>query len=372
MSSANADWSCSAWDSFRFFDNLSCFKVCILSSVADNSFFVCSSVSVSVFCSWCFSSKFASWWMRRSLFTFSRPILRSIRSVICNKSDLYVSRSFCCSFLSDLCASSLLEIRALLSFLYLSCSSKLWISCCRRSYSALLSLISCTVTWISASFISSDNAIYSSAILASILRGSTRSFRSKIISCTRLRLFIVSSSFCSVSTLRFLYFNTPAASSISCRRSLGLAFSTWSTFPWEIILKASRPRPLSRNNSVISLSLTFWWFKKYSLSPERKSLRVISTLSESTARLRSILLIVRVTCAKLVAFLSCAPEKMISSIFAPRRDFADCSPSTHLIASVILLFPEPFGPTIAVTPSSNSTVVLSANDLKPVASTDCK
>ena len=44
---------------------------------------------------------------------------------------------------------------------------------------------------------------------------------------------------------------------------------------------------------------------------------------------------------------------MISSILAPRSDLADCSPSTHLIASVILLLPLPLGPTIAVTPLSN-------------------
>src|SRR5699024_7668473 len=63
---------------------------------------------------------------------------------------------------------------------------------------------------------------------------------------------------------------------------------------------------------------------------------------------------------------------MMSSILAPRSDLADCSPNTHFIASVMLLFPLPFGPTIAVTPSSNCTFVCSANDLNPKASIDFK
>ena len=59
---------------------------------------------------------------------------------------------------------------------------------------------------------------------------------------------------------------------------------------------------------------------------------------------------------------------MISSIFDPRSDFADCSPKTQRIASVILLFPLPLGPTTAVTPGTKSTAIRSANDLKPTIS----
>src|SRR5713101_5550212 len=44
---------------------------------------------------------------------------------------------------------------------------------------------------------------------------------------------------------------------------------------------------------------------------------------------------------------------MTSSIFLPRRSFAWPDPSTHLMESTMLVFPEPFGPTIAVTPPSN-------------------
>src|SRR5699024_3255143 len=57
-----------------------------------------------------------------------------------------------------------------------------------------------------------------------------------------------------------------------------------------------------------------------------------------------------------------------SSIFEPRKDLADCSPRTQRTASMILLFPLPFGPTIAVTPGTNSKSILSAKDLKPILS----
>src|SRR5436190_11239332 len=67
-----------------------------------------------------------------------------------------------------------------------------------------------------------------------------------------------------------------------------------------------------------------------------------------------------------------APLKMTSAISSPRRDLADCSPSAHFTASSTLDFPQPFGPTIAVTPSWKLKTVLSANDLKPNSSSDCK
>ena len=59
------------------------------------------------------------------------------------------------------------------------------------------------------------------------------------------------------------------------------------------------------------------------------------------------------------------PPKMTSSIFAPRSDREDCSPSTQRIASEIFDLPEPFGPTIAVMPPRNLISVRSGNDLKP-------
>src|SRR4051794_25613982 len=62
------------------------------------------------------------------------------------------------------------------------------------------------------------------------------------------------------------------------------------------------------------------------------------------------------------------PLKMTSAISPPRRLLADCSPRTHLTASTTLLFPDPFGPTTAVTPGGNSNAVLSAKLLNPTSS----
>src|SRR5439155_25304810 len=67
-----------------------------------------------------------------------------------------------------------------------------------------------------------------------------------------------------------------------------------------------------------------------------------------------------------------APLKMTSAISSPLSDFADCSPSAHRTASRTLDFPHPFGPTTAVMPSWKFRIVLSANDLKPSSSSDCK
>src|SRR5260370_41177438 len=56
---------------------------------------------------------------------------------------------------------------------------------------------------------------------------------------------------------------------------------------------------------------------------------------------------------------------MTSSIFFPRRSRACPEPRTHLMESTMLVLPEPFGPTIAVTPPSNRISVWRANVLKP-------
>src|SRR5215467_12672485 len=64
------------------------------------------------------------------------------------------------------------------------------------------------------------------------------------------------------------------------------------------------------------------------------------------------------------------PPKITSSIRAPRRLLADCSPSTQLIASLILDLPHPFGPTMPAMPSPlNRNSVRSQNDLNPCNST---
>ena len=62
------------------------------------------------------------------------------------------------------------------------------------------------------------------------------------------------------------------------------------------------------------------------------------------------------------------PLKMTSSIFSPHQ-VALCSPRTQAIASDTLLFPQPFGPTMAVTPPSFTAIsARSENDLNPMIS----
>src|SRR5450759_476844 len=60
------------------------------------------------------------------------------------------------------------------------------------------------------------------------------------------------------------------------------------------------------------------------------------------------------------------PAKMTSSILAPRRLLAPCSPMTQARASATLDLPEPFGPTMQVIPGSSRSEVADANDLKPL------
>src|SRR5271157_65664 len=64
------------------------------------------------------------------------------------------------------------------------------------------------------------------------------------------------------------------------------------------------------------------------------------------------------------------PLKMQSAMRSARRDLWLCSPSTQLMASTTLDFPQPFGPTMQVLPSPlNVTTVRSQKDLKPTIST---
>src|SRR5437764_13210430 len=81
---------------------------------------------------------------------------------------------------------------------------------------------------------------------------------------------------------------------------------------------------------------------------------------------------VRETSAKPTGLRVSPPLKIPSAISSPRSDLADCSPSAQRTASSTLDFPQPFGPTIAVTPSWKLKRVLSANDLKPNSSSDCR
>ncbi len=82
-------------------------------------------------------------------------------------------------------------------------------------------------------------------------------------------------------------------------------------------------------------------------------------------RYLSVLSNTNVTSANPKGFLELEPEKITSSILEPRRVLALCSPKAHLIASAMLLFPDPLGPTIAVIPGEKVSSVLSAKDLNP-------
>src|SRR5438045_4071513 len=64
------------------------------------------------------------------------------------------------------------------------------------------------------------------------------------------------------------------------------------------------------------------------------------------------------------------PAKITSCIVWPRTASGDCSPSAHSTASVMFDLPEPFGPTITLTPGLNSSRVRSGNDLKPLRMID--
>src|SRR5690606_29244473 len=66
------------------------------------------------------------------------------------------------------------------------------------------------------------------------------------------------------------------------------------------------------------------------------------------------------------------PLKMRSSKLSERNALILCSPITQRIASTILDFPQPLGPTIPVMGWSNNTWVLSAKDLNPLISKDFK
>jgi hypothetical protein len=73
----------------------------------------------------------------------------------------------------------------------------------------------------------------------------------------------------------------------------------------------------------------------------------------------------RVTSAAPTAGKESEPEKIRSLIRPARKMLGLPSPSAKRIASVTLLFPEPFGPTIAVIPPLNGIRTGRANVLKP-------
>src|SRR5215831_17773314 len=113
-------------------------------------------------------------------------------------------------------------------------------------------------------------------------------------------------------------------------------------------------------------------FRRYSELPSRYTRRVTRTSCHSIPSSSAQSVNVTETSANPTGLRVSAPLKITSAISSPRSDLADCSPNAQRTASSTLDFPQPFGPTIAVTPSWKLKTVLSANDLKPNSSSDCK
>ena len=105
---------------------------------------------------------------------------------------------------------------------------------------------------------------------------------------------------------------------------------------------------------------------RYSLSPPLTTFREIVISEYSSGKSPLELSSVRTTSAMFTGFKLMLPEKITSSIRLPLSEMGLCSPSTHIRASATLLLPEPFGPTMIVTPGSNSKMVFRAKDLKPL------
>src|ERR687885_416917 len=77
------------------------------------------------------------------------------------------------------------------------------------------------------------------------------------------------------------------------------------------------------------------------------------------------LLKISVTSAAPAADKESDPEKITSPIEPARKRAGLPSPRANNTASVTLLFPEPFGPTITVTPAPSGILTGRANVLKP-------
>src|SRR5215831_5612470 len=167
--------------------------------------------------------------------------------------------------------------------------------------------------------------------------------------------------------------------------------------PCSMIAYAFAPSPVSIRSSWTSRKRATCPSIRYSLSPDLYSRRVTST-SRATDRISSSAdtdgpaawsirpapapaisntgadtcfttpLNLRRTSAAADGLRASLPLLITSSMRSPRRLLALCSPITHVIASATLLLPQPFGPTMAVTPLSNDSSERSENDLNPLIS----
>ena len=131
----------------------------------------------------------------------------------------------------------------------------------------------------------------------------------------------------------------------------------------------SRPRPESLSSSCTSSRRQVSPLIAYSLAPLRNRVRLMVTSAYSIGSAPSALSIVSCTSARPSGPRVAVPAKMTSSILPPRRVFAPCSPMTQASASTTFDLPEPFGPTMHVTPGSKAKAVGWANDLNPLSVT---
>ena len=166
--------------------------------------------------------------------------------------------------------------------------------------------------------------------------------------------------------LRFRCFPSPAASSIRRRRSRGFELTICSTRPWLITECISRPRLVSERASTTSASRQRAPFSRYSPSPLR-SIRRSTEISENSLFARpSELSITTSTSANRRRCWPFPPAKITSCIVWPRTAVGLCSPRAQRTASVMFDLPQPFGPTITLTPGENVSRVRSGNDLNPL------
>src|SRR5580704_251276 len=97
----------------------------------------------------------------------------------------------------------------------------------------------------------------------------------------------------------------------------------------------------------------------------RRTISIASRSLNANGASRAALSMVSETSAMLRAGRSAEPAKITSSISPPRSRRADASPITQRSASTRFDLPQPFGPTIPVSPGSIANSVGSTNDLNP-------
>ena len=205
----------------------------------------------------------------------------------------------------------------------------------------------------------------SSAACAWRFSGRRRARASRSRSSARSRLSRAALSFSSARRRRLRCLPSPAASSTSSRRSRGLEWTIDSTRPWLITECISRPRLVSERTSTTSTRRQRAPLRRYSPSPERSSRRCTETSENSVAaRPRSCRSRPRPR-QRAADRRPCRRRRSRPASRLPRIAPGLCSPSAHSTASVMFDLPEPFGPTITLTPGENSSLARSGNDLNP-------